>query len=191
MACLLMGSSHIEKLRRFLTENNPLRLSHDSPVHFHGISGGRILRSDHAQSFETEVGRRRPSRVIIQIGGNDLDSKDLKGDLDIDHIVLVISKIVALARHFINRYHVNHVIVCQFLFREITRHVQVETYNLMVVEANKMLKEMLKSDQQIHYWNLKGLKQGENLFEDGVHLSDRSQVKYFRSIRGAAIHSFD
>ena len=61
----------------------------------------------------------------------------------------------------------------------------------MVVEANKMLKEMLKSDQQIHYWNLKGLKQGENLFEDGVHLSDRSQVKYFRSIRGAAIHSFD
>ena len=51
--------------------------------------------------------------------------------------MLVVSKIVALARLFITRYHVNNVIVCQFLFRETRRHVEVDTYNLMVLEANR------------------------------------------------------
>lgn len=193
MACLLMGSSHIERLRTFLPENNPFQLSDNSDIHFHGISGGKILRSDHVQSYEAEVGRIRPSRIIMQIGGNDLDSKDVKGVSgvpDLDHIVLVVSKIVAIARLFITRYHVNNVIVCQFLFRETTRHVEVDTYNLMVLEANKLLKEMLRSDGQVHYWNLKGLKKGENIFVDGVHLSPTSQCKYYRNIRGAIIHSF-
>ena len=74
-----MGSSHIERLRTFLPENNPFQLSDNPDVHFHGILGGRILRSDHVQSYEAEVGRIRPSRIIMQIGGNDLDSKDVKG----------------------------------------------------------------------------------------------------------------
>ena len=193
MAYLLMGSSHIEKLRLFLSESNPLQLSGESEVHFHGILGGRILRSDHVKSFETEVGRTKPSRIIIQIGGNDLDSVDIKCDsdnVDIDHIVLVLTKIVALARLFITRFHVEHVAVCQFLFRDKTRHINVKLYNSMVVEANRMLKDMLKFDQQIHYWNLKGLKEREDLFYDGVHLTDRSLLKYFRNIRGAAIHQF-
>lgn len=193
MACLLIGSSHIERLRIFLPEDNPFQLSDNALVHFHGISGGRILRSDHVQSYETEVRRIRPSRIIMQIGGNDLDSKEVKGESgvpDLDHVVLVISKIAALARLFISRYHVNNVIVCQFLFRETTRHVEVDRYNLMVLEANRLLKEMLKSDRQVHYWNLKGLKKAENLFVDGVHLSPISQVKYYRNIRGAVIHSF-
>lgn len=193
MACLLIGSSHIERLRIFLPENNPFQLSDNPDVQFHGISGGRILRSDHVRSFEAEVERVRPCRIIMQIDGNDLDSKDVKGDSripDLDHIVLVVSKIAALARLFITRYHVNNVIVCQFLFRETTRHVEVDTYNTMVLEANRLLKEMLKSDTQVHYWNLKGLKKGENIFVDGVHLSPISQAKYYRNIRGAIIHSF-
>ena len=83
-----------------------------------------------------------------------------------------------------------HVVVSQFLFRDKTRHINVKLYNSMVVEANRMLKDMLKFDQQIHYWNLNGLKEREDLFYDGVHLTDRSLLKYFRNIRGAAIHQF-
>lgn len=194
MACLLIGSSHIERLRQFLPDNNPFQLSDNPEIQFHGISGGRVLRSDHVQSFETVVGSVRPSRIVMQIGGNDLDSKDVSGDtsgLDIDHIVLILSKIAALARLFITRYHVNHVVICQFLFRETTRHVEVEKYNSMVLEANRMLKDMLQSEQGVHYWKLKGLKEGDNLFVDGVHLSSISQAKYSRNIRGAIIHSFD
>ena len=33
---------------------------------------------------------------------------------------------------------------------------------------------MLKFEQLIYYWNLKGVKEGEDLFNDSVHLSDTS-----------------
>lgn len=156
----------IEKLRLFLSESNPLELSGETEVHFHGISGGRFLRSDHVKYFGTAANHTRPSRVIIQIGGNDLDSVDAKCDLetfDIDHIVLTLTKVMALARLFITRFNVEHVVVCQFLFREKTRHINVKLYNSMVIETNNMLKDMLRSEQQIHYWNLIGLKEGGNL----------------------------
>ena len=102
----------------------------------HAISGGRILRSDHVKSLESAVGRTRPSRVILQIGGNDSDSEDVKCDsetIDIDHIVLILTKIVALTRLFINLFNVEHVVMCQFLFREKTRHIYVKLYNSMVI----------------------------------------------------------
>ena len=130
-----MGSSHIEKLQLSLSERNPLELSSETEVHFHGISGGRIYKSDHVKSFEFAVGRTRPSRVILQIGGNDSDS-DVKCDsetIDIDHIVLILTKIVALARLFITRFNAEHVVVCQLLFREKTRHINVKLYNSMVI----------------------------------------------------------
>ena len=98
-----MGSSHIEKLRLFLSESNPLQLSGESEVHFHGIPGGRILRSDHIKLFETEVGRTKPSRIIIQIDGNDLDSVDVKCDsdnVDNDHIVLSSDKDCGISQTF-------------------------------------------------------------------------------------------
>lgn len=41
----------------------------------------------------------------------------------------------------------------------------------------------------MHYWKPKGLKGSDN-FSDGVHLSEKSVMKYFRNICGAFIHNF-
>ena len=35
--------------------------------------------------YEAEVGRVRPSRIIMQAGGNDLDFKDVKGDSKVSY----------------------------------------------------------------------------------------------------------
>ena len=56
--------------------------------------------------------------------------------------------------------------------------------------TNRLLKQELSQVNNIHYWKLKGLKHAENLFKDGVHLTDQSQKKFYRSIRGAIIHKF-
>ena len=119
------------------------------------------------------------------------DLKSYSQDCIQDHIQLILSKLVALASLFVSRYNVNHVVVSQLLFRETTRHIPVTIYNKMVVTANKTLKEMIKSTPRVHYWKLKRLKQADNLFSDGVHLSDASLEKYFRNIRGAVIHAFE
>ena len=63
----------------------------------------------------------------------------------------------------------------KFLPRYETWYSDVAVYNERVITANRLLKQELSQVDNIHYWKLKGLKHAENLFKDGVHLTDQSQ----------------
>ena len=86
---------------------------------------------------------------------------------------------------------VQHIIIAQLLPRYDTRHCDPVIYNDCVISVNRLLKCKLSGIRNIHYWKLKGLKQSNNLFTDGVHLSTASQRKYYKNIRGAIIHNFN
>lgn len=186
---LLLGSSHINKFENFVRRKhsaNPYCLDYPRiSVFYCGISGGRILNQSHTERLEGAIRTFQPDKIIFQIGGNDLDSANSSDEYTVE----VVDKVIEYSRTYVHKFGVTSVVICQFLPRYDTRKCIVDTYNKRVISANIHLKETLQSDKNIYYWKLKGLKDIEN-FEDGVHLSELAQHKYYRNIRGAIIHNF-
>lgn len=191
MSVLILGDSHIRRLEHFVLKrhpNNPFCLQGPViPVHFHGISGGRITNRHHIQFFETSLQQFHPNRIILSIGGNDLDVQDL----NLDTVKIIVHRLISLSQLFIQRHGATLIVIPQLLSRDVTRNCSVQNYNAMVIAANRMLKEELKKVPNVQYWKLKGLKYAEDLLVDGVHLTSKSQVKYYRNIRGAIINCFN
>lgn len=184
---LVLGSSHVNRLSSFINSSPKLHNfdQHRCNIVFTGISGGKILNDNHLRVFENAIRAHRPAWIIIHIGGNDLDRKDIS----VEDVHLLILKYINLLRTFCRRYSVKFV-VCQLLFRERTRNLLPDCYNQMVLEANKSLKSECKHYDDIVYWKLRGLKNSvENIFSDGVHLNRQIGLpKYYRCIRGAILY---
>ena len=196
---LLLGSSHICKFENFIKKKgtvNPFQLVTPRPrVKFLGISGGRMNKPGHIRQFEDAVQIIRPDKIIIQIGGNVLDCKDIPGPDRVQEreqfIANFADKLISTSRTLVNKPGVQHIIIAQLLPHYDTRHCDPVIYNDCVISVNRLLKCKLSGIPNIHYWKLKGLKQSNNLFTDGVHLSTASQRKYYKNIRGTIIHNFN
>ena len=81
---LLLGSSHTNKFEAFIAKKsseNPFCLECPrTVVLFHGISEGRITKLYHVPEMEDHVRLIQPTRIYMQIGGNDLDSVDISSE---------------------------------------------------------------------------------------------------------------
>ena len=76
MSILLIGSSHIKWFEKYFIKTEHLanfNLQEVTSVHFKGIGGGKINDVNHVQIFEKAIIDYKPTSVILQIGGNDLD----------------------------------------------------------------------------------------------------------------------
>ena len=168
MSCLIIGSLHVLCLEAYIKSHHRHNFYELQPnnvdVKFCGISGGKVCESSHIRRFKSVIASFHPSKLFVQIGGNDLDTKD--ADLDTAH--LIVCSIVAICKLFIARYQLQHIFVGQLLFRHKTKWIPVHRYNELVVELNR---QELKFEKNICYWRLKSLKNG-NVFRDLVHLSD-------------------
>ena len=75
---LLLGTSHICKFENLIKKKgtvNPFQLVTPMPrVEFLGISGRRMNKPGHIRQFGDAVQIIGPDKIIIQMGGNDLDS---------------------------------------------------------------------------------------------------------------------
>ena len=182
---LVFGSSDIKRLKQYITLN---RINNYGLQQFNsvtcGIPGGKISNSQHIQELEQLLQTYTPRLLVINIGGNDLDQVDFKAS-DIELIVLRYVHILNLIAQL---YSVK-IAVCQLMFRDNTRFVDVSDYNRYFVEANKRLKQELQGNANVIYWNLKGLKENftQNL-SDGVHLNwNLGYPKFYRNIREAIL----
>ena len=149
-----------------------------------GIAGGKISYSQHIRELKQLMQTYTPRFLAINIGGNDLDQVDFKAS-DIELIVL---RYVHILNLFAQLYSVKNA-VCQLMFRDNIRFVDVSDYNKYVIEANKRLKQELQGNANVIYWNLKGLKENftQNL-SDGVHLNwNLGYPKFYRNIRGVIL----
>ena len=187
---LVIGSSHINKLKEYIDANPDKRNFdiRDINVHCYGISGGRIRRTHHVRDLERMIRIHNPSAIVIHIGGNDLDCENIS----LDEVNTIILRYTNLLKTFVNRYGL-HIVVCELMNRERTRNVDVDQYNEYVFQANQMLKAECHNEKSLTYWKLKGLKQStRKIFYDGVHLNRLvGQPKYYRNIRGAILHAFE
>ena len=192
MALMLIGNSHITRYQRYLTtryNDNVFQLSDsadvNTPIIFHGISGGQVTNSAHVRSLGRAIAVHRPKCLIMQIGGNDLDRQGLNNEI----VEEVIFKLCSLAKLWLEQYHLTNIVIAQLLPRFRTRHVPHPVYNDFVKQGNALLKQELSSSGQIRYWRLKGLKQSQReVYCDGVHMNNVGFAKYHKNIRGAVIH---
>ena len=188
---LIMGSSHINRFEHYIQNRpalNNLNIQGNVTINYFGISGGQVLKSDHCQQWETAMQLYQPEHLVVQIGGNDLDS----ADQSVAKTEEIIYRLVSLLQLFKSRYNVRHVTILQFINRTSTRNTSPNIYNQTVIQANRLLKTILINNPNIHYWNLRGVKNSyANIFLDGVHFNNHGNFKYFRNIRGAITTSLN
>lgn len=182
MTVLMVGSSHVRRFEQFVCQQGVRDFNIDQcpPVHFLGISGGRVDQQQHLFRFWHEVQTLRPRHLIVHIGGNDLDSTTA-----VEETILKLLTFLTMCR---NTFNIAHITVLQLLPRDNTRTIPVPEYVTKVRCANIFLKDQSKSMDVIDYWNLRGMKEGlDTLCADGVHFSENGQWKYLKNIRAAIL----
>ncbi|XP_033730890.1 uncharacterized protein LOC117336654 [Pecten maximus] len=148
-----------------------------------GKSGGR-LRHMYARWISNIIQDVKPSVVLLQIGGNDLDRFDFDTVKD-----TIVTDLISIAEWLLAGFRVQQVGFMQLFYRQSTRSMPVHIYNEHVDFVNNALKQRCVGSTDYFYWRHKGLKDGvfEDLCRDGVHLSANGMRKYSYSVRGAAL----
>jgi len=133
MSVLLLGSSHIHRLKHYVNKLQHQEFNLDSNIiKLVGINGGRIGNNYHCRRWETYIEQVKPMHIIVHIGGNDLDCQNCNNETA-EEIIL---KTTALFDIFPVRFHINHITFVQLLERQHTRHVPVQICNNLVKYAN-------------------------------------------------------
>ncbi|OWF47159.1 hypothetical protein KP79_PYT05356 [Mizuhopecten yessoensis] len=181
---LVLGHSFVRRLEADLT-GSWTNLGFDSDlvrVHCVGRGGGRV--HDILSTMSQSIVEIKPKVVLLQIGGNDLDSvnfTEVQGRLARD--------LRSIAQWLREGYSVRQVEVMQLFYRAKTRSIAVETYNRSVDAVNSEIKRLYEESEDFFYWRHKGLKTAafDCLNKDGVHLSRAGLRKYKYSVRGAVL----
>ena len=173
---LLLGSSHICKFENFIKKKGTVNpFQHVTPrpwVKFLGISGGRMNKPGHIRQFEDAVQIIRPDKIIIQIGGNDLDLKTFWTQTvcrDVNNSLPISLTNLSPRQENLSINLVSNISLLLYFGHVMTLVTVI--YNDCVISVNRLLKCKLSGILNIHYRKLKGLKHSNNLFIDGVHLS--------------------
>ena len=123
--------------------------------------------------------------VILQIGGNDLCSKDADS---------VVNSLIDILFEIRQKPGVHQIIFLELTHRVSTRrfHLRMGTasYNAAVNRVNTAMAAILAEFNSvgIYFWSHRERLMGINqLCTDGVHFSQLGMRNYWRSVRGAAI----
>lgn len=173
------------RFEHYLCKSDPFDVDSKVPIEFYGISGGCITKASHVALFEERIAKCNPSCVVMLIGGNDIDAHGS----DSSNAEITALRLVTVSNLWLQRYKLHHIYVCQLTPRRRTRHVDTECYNLLMREANIVIKRELAEYPHIHYWNLKGMKNSDCdlLKPDGVHFSDSGFDRLRRNVRGIVL----
>jgi len=184
---LLIGSSHINRLRQYVNDFNLPNFCLIQPqVSMYGISGGRIKNNHHCWLWSNEVTRVGLDRILVQFGGNDLDCENANAQ-SAEEIIL---RLISICSLYLSRPNVEHVTILQLLPKHETRHCPSVVYNKLVRHAHTYLKEQIQAVPGLHYWNIYGVKNSAlNIFVDAVHFNQDGFLRYYRNTCGAIVQS--
>ena len=176
---LMLGHSFIRRLHTFLLRNfnaqiaDNFSLPGDLVIRWHGIGGRTVFKT---KKFDlSAVEDFAPDVVVLQLGTNDLANTSA---------VETGSAIEDLCRLLHESYGVQVICVCQTLHRH-----DAPLFNRQVNLLSQYLKVVLEPLSYTIYWRHRGFWRAKSRFlvRDGVHLNNRGNYKYFRSLRGAVL----
>ena len=176
---LILGYSFIRRLAGFLQktghEHLMAKLSSLGSISFHGVGGRTIAK---VRKFDFSIIRRlRPDIIVLELGSNDLTKLPAQ---------TVGSELETLVLYLHDEFHVKTLAVCQVMRRHSS---ECTAYNFEITKLHLYLKAVLEPIPYCLYWKHRGFwNSRENIYlPGGVHLNDLSNLKLFRSIRGAVI----
>ena len=182
---MVKGHSFVNRLQSYVHIHKPHTFSGiNSKVELLGRSGAHLRHME--AKLNSDSTKFKDSYVVLQIGGNDLNS---------DEVVprQLAREIVNLARKLVNDMGIRYVTICQLLYRKQTiaaRFVLRQNYNLLVKQVNLELDFLCTFFPKIRFWTHKRMneKWQHYLSHDGVHLNEQGTVRFCRSVRGAVLH---
>ena len=141
---IVFGHSYVKRLKYYVKDNNLGLFKEVGNVKFWGFSGAHVPRLiEKADQFEHVL---KDSHVILQIGGNDLNSDRVNPET-------LAEEILNLARRLINQKGVHSVCIGQLLYRSQSRgsrFILRRRYNIMVDILNKKLQFYVNFSQELH-----------------------------------------
>lgn len=183
----VFGHSFVRRLDKYVRNRIPGGFSDLGEVSLRGFSGANVHRIMAETVDDNSLYLTlRDSHVLLQIGGNDLNSDGVSP-------VQLAREILNVARRLINEKRVRSVCICQLLYRRqssASRFVLRRDYNRLVDEVNRELKFLCSFFPRIKFWSHKRMLVNWRMYlhKDGTHLNCHGQKKYYRSMRGAMTH---
>ena len=190
---LITGHSYVYWLRQYgrsrpaipaLPSALPLVLAlglEQYDVKFQGMRGAKLTHYTRNAIFD-EIKRSSPKMVVLQLGGNDLDSQIPPQ--------LIGMRLYEFAKDVVVRHScVKQIVVCQAIRRRKWRHLSYEEGAARVATFNEFIVAACGGCAQIKVWKHKGMWLTQhNIFRrDGVHMNELGNHKFYRSMRGAVL----
>ena len=182
---LVLGHSYVRNLRDAIEEGKygfEFDFGLDLLVRYACRGGCRLPQA----RMLVQTWNRPADMVFLQVGGNDF----VNGH---DDATTVADGMLQLALFAKGTFHVQHVFVGKLFGRGVSRWLPtdsaVEAYNSKVHAANEYLWREAPGCG-ITFWRHKGIEDWARLLDDdGTHLNDIGQIKFYKSIRGAFINA--
>lgn len=127
---LLVGHSFIRRLGRSVGHSSELLSNfglgfHQCEVTLHGVRGGTLRKLQEDTVFAEKIRSLRPRIVIVQLGGNDLCIPNTRPEVFACELTEWREWMQTLMGQHV---HIKHVFICELFVRQITRGVNVQTY---------------------------------------------------------------
>ena len=179
----ILGHSFIRRLNGDIQDSNKPEFVHNFDlkqciVKSCGVSSATInkLKGNHdVDSFLLEF---QPHILIVQLGENDLCDENLRPETAAD-------KIFGYIKEIKQTFGIITAIICELFPRKKPLGTSVKTYHDKLNITNKMLDAFCDVEYGINYWKHLRLcrSQQEIFIEDGVHMNELGQRKFYRSVR--------
>lgn len=150
-------------------------------VNFLAQRGGRVSWLDScitSRSFRSRV----PSIVVLNIGGNDLDSWNARPQVIGMEMFVRAKRLVDMGA--------KQVVISEIVPRLAWRDLPIHVGNEKVATINEFLAAVCDGHPHILFWRhvrLPKVNQKSIMRDDGVHFDDAGNKMLFRSIRGAIL----
>ena len=182
MKTMIIGSSHISRLNKFMESDFDLNLQHHT-IKIKGYSGGKV---NTLYRSLVEIHEFNPDTIILQIDSNDI------GDIhtSVENVVLSIECLYDVLMSI----NVKLVVVSLLFDRSqvmMRRGLSVNEYNARVDSLSLLLYDMSLRLHHMSFWIHRGL-QYQNvriLDKDGVHLNREGNHRLATSIRGIVLYT--
>ena len=176
----VVGHSFIRRLRWEVERDRHGLYVGNSRVRYIGYGGASVVT---IRERLASMSLRRHSRVVMQVGSNDLATSRYPEE--------VAGSILDLAYELLDRG-VGEVVICQLLHRRSTYRMSAyrhwNLYNVAVDNVNDILRQSCNGST-VRFWKHdNSVRHRANLADDGVHLDARGMQRYRSSILGALTH---
>lgn len=188
---LIVGHSYISRLNGLL--NQDLNFPNDfnliqCDIKLYGVSGAHVTDFQNDRKFWGFMDWFQPHIVILQVGGNDLCSHNLRPET-------LACQLVDLLKIILEFSSVRVGFICELFKRNKPRYVTEQEYSRRRVIVNDMLPILIEDIHVLNataiYWkHLRLMESPLKIYDDdGVHLTFIGNLKFYRSIRLAIMHA--